>query len=270
MSTAVSSWTCPQCQRRVPRREPLCHCGFARPSVAAAGRAGAARPHSPAGERRQGRVLVTAGVVCVLGVLVFMALRPRDLGLAAAAPVLRPQIQGPVGYPALPAAPAVKTRRGQRTGAMAGASTPNAGKQPPAVAPVIRPAPTASEQEWARAKDLLDLPLRKIAADTSVLELGFRPFEEACVDVASLGRGPARGSDWLVSLKTAPLRPGVTLRVMGATVDCATARKTLVARADALKSDLDAAEKVGRANGVLAAHWRRLLATHELDVWDRY
>lgn len=254
MSTAVSSWTCPQCQRRVPGRQPLCHCGFARASAAAAGRAVAARPLSPS-------VLVTALVACVLGVLVYVAVRPRDRSLAAA-PVLHPQIRGPVGYPALPPAPAVKVRRAQRAGA-AGASTPRVGKEPTAVAPVIRPAPTAAEQEWARAKDLLDLPLRKIAADTSVLELSSRPFEEACVDSA-----PPRGG--LASFKTAALRSGVTLRDKGATVDCETARKSLIARADALKSDLDAAEKVGRSNGVLAAHWRRLLATHELDVWDRY
>jgi hypothetical protein len=266
MSTAVSSWTCPQCQRRVPGREPVCHCGFARPAGPAAA---STRPLSPSGDGRQWHVLVTAGVACVLAGLVYMALRPRDLDLAAAGTVRRPRIQGPVGYPALPAAPAFKMRRAQ-TGW--GASTSNVGNPPTAVAPVMRPAPTASEQEWARAKELLDLPLRKIAADTSVLELGFRPFADACVDRGDsrFVSGASGDGHWLTSLKTAALRPGVTLRDKGATVDCETARRSLVARADALKGDLAATEKLAQTNRVLPDHWRQLLARHELTAWGRY
>jgi hypothetical protein len=201
-------------------------------------------------------VLAAALVACVVGVFGYVASRPRDQNLAAA-PVLRPRIRGPIGYPALPPLPAVQVRRGRPRGATA-----------------VAPAPPSTEQEWARTKELLDLPLRKIAADTSVLELSYRPFAEACVDSAghssSFARDPARDSDWLASLKTAALRSGVTLREKGAAVDCETARKGLIARADALKSDLDASEEVAQANGVLPAHWRRLLLTHELEVWDRY
>ena len=138
-------------------------------------------------------------------------------------------------------------------------------------APPVRP-PTAIEQDWARAVGLLDLPLRKIGAEMSVLELSYRPFAEACVDVGDsrlVSGAPGEGR-WLTSLKTAAMRPGVTLRDKGATVDCETARRSLVARADALKADLAATEKLAQANRVLPDHWRQLLARHELTAWDRY
>jgi hypothetical protein len=245
MGTAVSIWTCPQCSRRVPGREPLCHCGFARADAARAERSVAARKPSPPAEVRRRAGLLAALVAGVAGVSVYVAVAPRDHDLAA--PVRRPRIRGQVGYPALPTLPTAPVRRGRPGGTTA-----------------VAPAPDALEQESARAKELLDLPLRQIAADTSLLELSYRPFAEACVDSA------ARDGHWLASLRTAGLRSGVTLREKGATVDCETARKGLIARADALKSELGAAEKVAQVNAVLPAHWRRLVAAYELDVWDRY
>jgi hypothetical protein len=122
--------------------------------------------------------------------------------------------------------------------------------------------------------DILDLSLRRIAAETSVLELNYGPFAEACLatasDVSSFGPGSAAGRGWLASLKTARLRAGITLRDKGGTVDCDTARRSLVARADALKADLDSTENVSRTSGVLPGQWRKLLAKYELGVWDRY
>jgi hypothetical protein len=245
MVTAISIWTCPQCRRRVPGREPLCHCGFSRADAARAEQSAAARTPSPTGEVRRRAGLLAALVAGVVGVSVYVAVTSRDHDLAA--PVRRPRIRGQLGYPALPALPTAPVRRGRPGGTAA-----------------LAPAPDALEQEWARAKELLDLPLRRIAADSSLLGLSYRPFAEACVDSA------ARDVDWRASLRTAALRSGVTLREKGATVDCETARQGLVARADALKSDLEATEKVAYANGALPAHWRRLVAAYELDVWDRY
>jgi hypothetical protein len=82
--------------------------------------------------------------------------------------------------------------------------------------------------------------------------------------------GTGRDLDWLGSLKTARLLPGVTLREKGATVDCEGARRLLVARADALKSELDADERLGRTSGVRPDHWRQLMAVYLLEGWDRY
>jgi len=109
----------------------------------------------------------------------------------------------------------------------------------------------------------LDLPLRRIAAETSVLELDYHRFADPCV-------APPVDRDWLGSLKTARLLSGVTLREHGATVDCETARKSLVVRADALKSDLDAARNLAQTSGVRPEHWQKLMATHLLQVWERY
>jgi hypothetical protein len=269
MGAGGSSWTCPQCQRRVPGREPFCHCGFARTSAAAAGRSVAARPGSPR-PVQPWAVLVMALVAGLLGMVAYVAVRPRDPSLAADTPVLRPRLRGAVGYPALPPVAAVMVRHARRRGTAASAPAPSVAKVPVAAVPASRPALTSAQQEWARAMGLFDLPLRKIAADTSVLELSYRPFAEACVDSASFGRPPARPTDWLASLKTVALRSGVTVREKGATVDCATARQSLVTQANGLKSELDAAEKAAHTSGVLPGHWRKLLATHDLEVWDRY
>jgi len=107
-----------------------------------------------------------------------------------------------------------------------------------------------------------------------VLELSYRTFADPCVaprsGPSSVGLGSAPDRDWLASLKTARLISGVTLREHGATVDCEAARRSLVARADALKSDLAAARTLAHASGVPPEHWHDLMAMHQLDVWERY
>ena len=97
------------------------------------------------------------------------------------------------------------------------------------------------------------------------------PSSRSCVERTSgLASNGAGNADWLASLKTARLISGVTLREHGTTVDCAAARRSLVARADALKSDLAAAQTLAHAGGVRPEHWHDLMAMHQLDVWDRY
>lgn len=265
MSTAVSSWTCPQCGRRVPGRAPLCHCGFAQAAASlssprsAPGSASAA-PSAP-GKTGWLPVLAAVAGMGVVAALVFAAARPGTTRRTAPASA-GPRMRGPVGYPALPTVPTMKARHGAR-GSAPSLSLP-AGMTPLAPAS-LRPA-TPAEQDWARATALLDLPLRKIAADTSVLELTYRSFAQACVE----GPGGAEAGEWLLSLKRAPLRLGVTLRENGATVDCPTARTHLIARADALKADLAVTQTVAEANHVPPEHWRTLLATHDLSGWEGY
>lgn len=180
--------------------------------------------------------------------MLYAAIR-RDPNLEPAARTRSEPTRGEPIYPALPPLAVAARARPAR-----------AAKRPPAL------------QTSAAAE--LDLPLRRIAAETSVLELDYRRFADPCVaplsDPSSIGLGSARDRDWLASLKTARLLSGVTLREHGATVDCETARKSLVARANALKSDLDAARNLAQTSGVRPEHWQRLVATHLLEVWERY
>jgi len=253
------AWTCPQCQRRVPGREPRCHCGFERTSASTAPSFPVPPPLSPAGARGREAVLLAALAAGLIGVLVYAAVR-HEANLEAGARSRSEPSRGEAIYPALPPLPAAARARPARAGAgtAAGASAAHAARRPP-------PSQTSVE---------LDLVLRRIAADTSVLELGYRKFADPCVaprhDPSSIGLGSAPDRDWLASLKTARLVSGVTLREHGATVDCETARRSLVARADGLKSDLAAAETLAHTNGVRPEHWRDLMAVHQLDVWARY
>ena len=221
----------------MPGREPRCHCGFERTSASAPARSFAVPPSSPAGGRRRGAVLVAALAAGVIGVLLYAASR-REPNLEAAPRTRSEPIRGEAIYPALPPLPPAARARPAR-----------AAKRPPA--------------RQTSASVELDLPLRRIAAETSVLELDYHRFADPCV-------APPVDRAWLASLKTARLISGVTLREHGATVDCETARKTLVARADALKSDLDAARNLAQTSGVRPEHWQRLVATYLLEVWERY
>jgi hypothetical protein len=191
----------------------------------------------------------------------YAAIRRFDESAQAAARPQSPLARGEAVYPVLPALPARP---------VASRTTRDASKPRPSVTTVPLRPPTAAEADWDSAVALLDLPLRRIAAETSVLELSYRPFAAACVAPESASASVGREGDWLASLKTARLLPGVTLRVNGATVDCEGVRRLLVTRADALKSDLDANERLGRTSGVRPEHWRQLVTVHLLEGWDRY
>jgi hypothetical protein len=230
MSTAAAStWPCPQCRRRVPRREPVCHCGYARttdsPAARPAGSEVALPPEIP-------RATVVAGiaVIAMVGVLV-LAVVVQEIRRTGVEPV-----RGEVRYPALPMVPE-KARPSLRRASRAITG--------PSVA------------------DVVEVSLRKIAADTSELELRYRPFAEAC-----LAGAPDGG--WLVALKKAPVRADVKVRDGGATVGCDVARWNLIARADVLKSDLAATESRARTDGLLPGRWRALLVKYELVSWERY
>ena len=216
-----------------------------------------ARTAVPGGWGGGAIAIVLAGVLG--GILLYVMVRRLDTATRAAeAP--SPLARGQATYPALPAIRAAM------------APAPPSGARPPARTTAPLPPQTADAAAWDRALALLDLPLRQIAAEVSVLELSYRPFAAACLATwkSPAGAATARDGDWLAGLKTARLLSGVTLRDKGGTVDCEAARLLLVKRADVLKSDLDANEKLGRTSGVRPEHWRRLTALYALDVFDRY
>ena len=247
----------------MPGREPRCHCGLARAEAASSGRSAptlpAARADGPGG--RRGAIVATLLASAAVAFALYAAIRRFDESAQAAARPPSPLARGQAVYPALPALPA----RPVAARALRDASKPmsNVTTVP------LRP-PTAAEADWASAVALLDLPLRRIAAETSELELSYQPFAAACVAADGASAPVGREGDWLASLKTARLLPGVTLREKGAIVDCEGVRRLLVKRADALKSDLDANERLGRTSGVRPEHWRQLVAAYLLEGWDRY
>jgi hypothetical protein len=201
-------------------------------------------------------VVVTVLAAAAVGLALYGVIRRLDRAAAVAAQTPSPLARGTAVYPALPAIRAAATRTADR------ATAP-----PPGLTTIPRRPSTAAEMDWDRATALLDLPLRRIEADASVLELDYRPFAGACL---APGAASTASGEWLASLKAAPVIAGVTLREKGATIDCETARGRLVVRADRLKSDLDDNERLGRTSGVRPEHWRQLLALHGLEGWDHY
>jgi hypothetical protein len=204
-------------------------------------------------------VRAAALVAGLAGLVLYAAVRRLDRRVEGAGPAPSPLARGQAIYPALPVIAPVKTRTG-RAPARAGVASGLRATSVP-----LRPL-TAAEVDWDRAVALLDLPLRKLAAETSELELSYRRFADPCV---APGSGPA-STGWLAALKTARLVPGVTIRERGANVDCDAVRKGIVARADALKADLAGSERLARTSGVRPEHWRQLLTHYALDVFDGY
>jgi hypothetical protein len=125
------------------------------------------------------------------------------------------------------------------------------------------PSPTSMEEAWDRATELLESPLQKITAETAELQQHYAPFANTCL-------GSPDGN-WLVAMKSgAFVRGGLPYSKLGVTIDCEFARRELVARGNVLKAELDAAERLAHSHSVLPGHWRKLLETHQLDIWDSY
>jgi hypothetical protein len=119
------------------------------------------------------------------------------------------------------------------------------------------------EEAWARASDLLESPLQKIEAETAELQQQSAPFAYTC-----LGSPPG---NWLAAMKSgAFVKTGVPYSKFGVTMDCEFARRELVARGNVLKAELDAAQRLAHSHSVLPGHWRKLVETHQLDIWDSY
>jgi hypothetical protein len=169
-------------------REPRCHCGLTRAEAAASGRSAPTPPGSraAAADGRRGAIVVTLLAAAAVGLALFAAIRRADRSVQGAARTESPLARGQAIYPALPALP------------MAARTARSVAKPMPSVAQVPLRPPTAAEADWDRAVALLDLPLRRIAAETSVLELSYRPFAAACVAPesapAAVGTGREDGS----------------------------------------------------------------------------
>jgi hypothetical protein len=268
------SWTCPWCERVVPGRESRCHCGCDRAAAAGTDKS-AVEPRSGGG------ALLVIVLVAACGFALYAAKRQRSRSIEAAALAESGRQQSsatPMASPSAPG-PGDGTLRERPPG-----YTPPVGWLPPRprMEPVPAPLPsakvadaasspalTAMEQEWEKALAILDPRLEKIAMETDSLQSSYYPFAARCLAPEA---GGATGTDgaWLSSLKNAPLVGGIQVTEMVPSVDCASARAALIARANRVKSALRASEDLARTSSVLPGHWRKLVATHQLEVWERY
>jgi hypothetical protein len=265
-----SSWKCPQCERTVPAREARCHCGVTRAEVAGRPREDADTVPLADGPRL---VLLAVLLLAACGLVVFTAIRDQQDVREAAASTASGERPRPV--------PRAQAREGGRPPAslvlpsLPPNFVPISPREDPPPSPAMKktgvriavdasPSPTGMEEAWARATELLEPDLQRIADETSALRDTYAPFADRCL---------ARDADanWLVAMKTGTLVPaGIPFTDQGTTLDCPGHRRRLVARGDQVKSELDAAERTARTAGVLPGHWRKLLAAHQLDLWDRY
>jgi hypothetical protein len=265
------SWTCPWCERVVPGRETRCHCGCDRAVAEAKDKdRGAGEGEGPIG----GRALLVIALVAACGFVLYAAARQRSKSIEAAALAERQSLQ-PSARPIVPSKGPPPAYGDLRTG---GAYTPPTMwmSLPPVTAPPApiapspktveaSPASSTMEDEWEKASTLLEPRLEKIAMDSSSLQSSYYPFAARC-----LAEDGGSAVDWLSSLKTAPVRGGIQFTETAGTIDCSSARARLLARANQVKSELSVVEELARTSRVLPGHWRKLVATHQLEIWDRY
>jgi hypothetical protein len=142
-------------------------------------------------------------------------------------------------------------------------TAPTTTKGRPVPAEEASPSPSAMEEEWARARELLEPTLQKISAETGELRQRYAPFAQACL--------AAPDANWLIAMRNGRLvASGARFIDNGPMVDCESTRRDLVARGNRLKGEIDAAERLAHSSRVLPGHWRKLLETYELDIWDQY
>jgi hypothetical protein len=268
---AAPSWTCPWCERVVPARETRCHCGCDR-SVAEAKVASEAAESEGVGG---GRALLAVALVGLCGFIFYTALRQRMQAEDAAAASAMERRRSAAA--AASTAPGSAASPDDSAPPMPQGYTPPAGWIPalprPAATPVPSPSPSAGpegspkpssmEEEWERASALLEPPLQKIAAASGALQASYQRFASQCLDSSAAGAG-----SWLEAMRNAPLRPGI--QVVEGGLDCVGARETLVGRANQLRSELNAAADTSRTNRVLPGHWRKLIAAHQLEMWEQF
>ena len=278
MRPSVSApWSCPQCGRTVPAREPRCHCGVLRTEAPAAVRGDRDEETAPSSSSF-GWVALALALVAAAGFGLYTAARQRehDLQAAAAAEKERIRLQtAPVREGARPGekvpritAPIPDTFAGGAASPFPFPSpraetAPPTTKGRPVPAEDASPSPSAMEEEWARARELLEPTLQKISAETGELHQRYAPFAQACL--------AAPDANWLFAMRNGRLvASGARFIDNGPMVDCESTRRELVARGNQLKGEIDAAERLAHSSRVLPGHWRKLLETHELDIWDQY
>ena len=265
-------WTCPQCGRTVPARQPQCHCGVMWSESPAAHRAAEG---AGASSGSGGRALFVVALFAAAGYGLYAAAQKREQRLQAAEAARQERLRmearaAGVAPPPETVPPAfTPSTYTPPVGGGFGFPSPRAEATPvtlkarPNTGNADEPSPTSLEEAWTRASELLEEPLQKITAETAELQMRYAPFASTCLD------SPA--GNWLIAMRSGALvRGGPTYSRFGVTMDCEFARKQLVARGNTLKAEMETAERLAHSHSVLPGHWRKLVAEHQLDIWDAY
>jgi hypothetical protein len=279
-------WSCPQCERRVPARQDVCHCGFDRRRWPAARRDASRRAEAPAAE---GNWRLWAALAAVLaGGVAFAALSPRCGGPAATGP--SSARAGPSGYPPLPVAgpegePSAAEAPPMESSGTGGTAPAEAGEPaPPAPAPsaearaspLATPTPTAMELARQRANELLEPLMRPISRQADLLDLRFRYYLESCRPDFRGGPRPGASRYWFIvwtdaaeiEWKDDMVAPAVNPQAGES--DCRVTWIEVVEGARSVGTELEAFEQTARANGVLPGHVEVLLVAHRLSGWREH
>ena len=265
-------WTCTQCGRTVPAREPRCHCGLLRVESSSPVRA----DETTSSVATFGRFALALAIVAAAGYGLYVADQQREARIQAAEAALQDRMRlerAPAGERAAPpdTVPRILAPSPYTPPAGGGFAFPSPRAEAPTAALKPRPNPgndaspsaNSMEEAWARATELLESPLQRITEETAELQQHYSPFAYACL--------ASPDANWLVAMKSgAFVRGGLPYIKFGVAMDCEFARRELVARGNSLKAELDAAERLARANSVLPGHWRKMVEAHQLDVWDAY
>ncbi len=262
---AAATWSCPNCERRVPSREDVCHCGYDR-------RRAPARREQPVvqdvpGSAGMGRLL-TALASVVFGALVFVGVTtwrgskptPTRPGVEEES---SPASQAPPAD--VPAAPNEDAPAVQSTPPRELARGP---------APSVPPTPpTGTERVRRQATELLEPLIRPIAKEADGLDLKFRYYLETCRPDFTGAPQAGGGRFWFVIWvsraeiewsddRAEPSSPG-----QRDAPDCRGNWIDLFERAGNVASALERLEETARAKDVAPGHVDELLAAHRLTGW---
>jgi hypothetical protein len=281
---ASQPWSCPQCERRVPARQDVCHCGFDRRRWPAARKDVAAGTEAPTADGNWRLWAALAGVI-VLGVA-FAALTQRE---GPAAPGSGPARAGASGYPPLPVAgpggePSAEAPPTEVSGAEEGApaGTPELVLPTLAPAPESRPSalatptPTAMEVARQQAMELLEPLIRPISRQADLLDLRFRYYIESCRPDFRGGPRPGASRYWFIlwtdaaqlAWKEDEIPAPVSAQADGS--DCRITWIEVLEGARSVGTELEAFEETARTNSVLPGHVEVLLAAHRLSGWREH
>ncbi len=260
----AATWSCPACERRVPSREDVCHCGYDRRRAPV--RRGQPEQDDSSGVG-MGRLLAALGVL-VFGAVVFVAVNTMKGGKPTPT---RPAVEEEPS-------PASETPTADVPSASDLAALAARATLPPA--PVKAPTPSAPPTpltgvDLARqqAHELLDPLIGPIAKEADALDFRFRYYLETCRADFTGAPPVGAGRYWFVvwisraQIEWSDDRPEPGAPGQADAPDCRGTWVDIFQRAANVADALERFEETAKAKDVPSAFLDQLLAAHRLTGW---